>query len=204
VRRELAPGLNVSRETFDRLTLYEMLLRRWQQKINLVSNSTLSNLWLRHFADSAQVLEVLPEARSWADLGSGAGFPGLVTAIQLIDKSEGCVHLIESDGKKCAFLREVARETGARAEIHRGRIEDVVDGLSVEAVSARALAPMAKLLEYAAPLLKKGAVGVFLKGQDIEAELTGLTSSSRFKLEIRPSRCDPRGKIAIVSARSDL
>ena len=195
----LAPGVNVSRETWDRLRIYEARLRRWQAKINLVSNSTLDSLVVRHFADSAQILPLVPTAETFADMGSGAGFPGLVLGVQLIEKARGCVHLIETDAKKCAFLREVIRETGARAYVHRGRIEDVLPDLTVDVVTARALAPLAKLLDYAGSKILEGSTGAFLKGQDIQSELTALGPHSNFKIEIHPSKTDTKGAVVLVN-----
>ncbi len=113
-------------ETQQRLAIYAELLRKWQKTINLVAASTLPHIWTRHFADSLQVQAAAPEALIWVDLGSGAGFPGLVTAIRLADKPGAKVHLIDSDQRKCAFLREVSRETAAPAIVHDGRIESVV------------------------------------------------------------------------------
>ena len=115
----IAPGVSVSRETFRRLKIYETLLLRWQGRINLISNSTIASIWTRHFADSAQLPNILPTATSWVDLGSGAGFPGMVVGIQLLERQLAKVQLIEADPKKCAFLREVARETGVSAEIYQ-------------------------------------------------------------------------------------
>ena len=184
---QLAPDVNVSRETWDRLCIYENLLRRWQTRINLVSNSTLDALVHRHFADSAQILPYVPTAKIFADMGSGAGFPGLVLGI-----------LIESDAKKCAFLREVIRETSARAEVHRGRVEDILPTLRVDVVMARALASLSKLLDYAAPSIRNGATGAFLKGQDVHAELTGLGPHSSLKFEIHPSKTAPKGALVLV------
>ncbi len=201
--RELVPGVIVSRETIERLSIYESILKRWQSKINLVSAATLPVLWSRHFGDSAQILDCAPSAKVWADLGTGAGFPGVVMAIQLREIVGGRVHLIESDAKKCAFLREVVRETGASAEIHRGRIEAILPELTLDALTARALAPMVILLDYATPLLMKGAIGVFLKGQDVGSELTKVPASSRFLVNIRPSHSDPSGRIVIVRASSE-
>ena len=195
---QLAPDVNVSRETWDRLCIYENLLRRWQTRINLVSNSTLDALVHRHFADSAQILPYVPTAKIFADMGSGAGFPGLVLGIQLVERSDGQVHLIESDAKKCAFLREVIRETSARAEVHRGRVEDILPTLRVDVVMARALASLSKLLDYAAPSIRNGATGAFLKGQDVHAELTGLGPHSSLKFEIHPSKTAPKGALVLV------
>ena len=131
-----------------RLELYAELLVRWQATINLVSPKTLPELWTRHIADSLQVQAVLPEARRWVDLGSGGGFPGLVTAILLADAPGATVHLVESDKRKAAFLRTVARETGAPATIHAERIETFVPAHAapVDAISARALAPLPHLV----------------------------------------------------------
>ena len=185
------------------LTLYAELLRRWQAKINLVAPNTLGELWLRHFADSAQVQAAAPEARIWADLGSGAGFPGLVTALLLKGKSDASVHLIESDQRKGAFLRAVSRETSAPAQIHIGRIETILPELegSIEAVSARALAPLPDLVRLTANSLEKGAKGVFLKGEDWREELTPLEPETIFSFSTIDSRTHPRARLILVVAR---
>lgn len=178
----------VSRETIADLKIYERELRRWQKIKNLVAPSTLEHLWTRHFSDSAQLLALKPDARRWADLGSGAGFPGLITATLLKNVPGASVHLIESDHRKCAFLRETARALGAPAIIHNARAEEVVFDLQdVEIVTARALAPLRDLLELAMPLLEKGAEGLFLKGQDVASELTDDAIFSRVTLEFFPS-----------------
>ena len=157
-----------------RLAIYADLLVRWQATINLVAPTTLPILWTRHFADSWQVLDAVPEARTWIDLGSGGGFPGLVTAVRLADRPGARVHLVDSDRRKCAFLREVSRETGAPATVHCGRIEDVLPTLApADALSARALAAFGDLLDYAMPRILSGTTAVFLKGKDAERELTG-------------------------------
>ncbi len=171
-------------EIVRRLDVYAELLRKWQRTINLVSALTLPQLWTRHFADSLQVQAAVPEAKIWADLGSGGGFPGLVTAIRLAETPGAKVHLIESDQRKCAFLREVSRETSAPAIIHNARIEQAVDHLGdpIEAISARALAPLPVLLGYAENLLAKGAIGVFLKGQDADQELKALSAAGRYRI----------------------
>ena len=185
------------------LTLYADLLRRWQAKINLIAPNTLGELWLRHFADSAQVQAAAPEARIWADLGSGAGFPGLVTALLLKGKSGATVHLIESDQRKGAFLRAVSRETSAPAQIHIGRIETILPELegSIEAVSARALAPLSDLVRFTANSLEKGAQGVFLKGEDWREELTPLEPETNFSFSTIDSRTHPRARLILVAAR---
>lgn len=190
----------VSRETLARLERYAELLRRWQPVKNLVAPDTLARLWSRHFADSCAAHDALPEARRWVDLGSGAGFPGLVTAILLADTPGARVDLVESNGRKAAFLATVGREVGAPAVVHARRIEDVAAELAggVDAVSARALAPLDALLGLAAPLLVGGAVGVFHKGRDLAAEVAAARGRWSFDLVEHPSPTDPEGRIAVV------
>ena len=197
------PG-SISQVTRQKFEIYTDRLVHWQKVKNLVSHSSMQHVWKRHFLDSFQVQACAPSARIWADLGSGAGFPGLVTAILLSETVGSCVHLIESDHRKCAFLREVSRETGAAAEIHHGRIESVLPtlGPDIEAISARALAPLSDLIGMAAHLLLKGAVGIFPKGQDVAAELTDLAMDSRFAIDLVPSATDSHARVAIVRAAS--
>ena len=197
-RIELAPKVVVSRETFDKLSLYESLLKRWQSKVNLVANSTLDDIWWRHFVDSAQIINYGERARRWVDLGSGAGFPGLVIAIQLSDIVDSAVHLIESDAKKCSFLRAVIRETGARATVHHGRIEDFVSELDVEAVTARALASLPRVVEYAAPVLKKGAIGIFPCGHSLQIGDEIAAVGGRYRIDVRSESVTSTGRIAVV------
>ncbi|MGP8232408.1 MAG: 16S rRNA (guanine(527)-N(7))-methyltransferase RsmG [Methylovirgula sp.] len=191
-------------EIVRRLDIYAELLRKWQKTINLVANSTLPHLWTRHIADSLQVQAAMPEAKLWADLGSGGGFPGLVTAIRLAETPGARVHLIESDQRKCAFLREVSRETSAPAIIHNARIEQIVDHLGdpVEAVSARALAPLPVLLAYAKNLLAKGAIGVFLKGQEADQELKALSAAGRYRIIEKSSITAPVSRLLLVFDRA--
>lgn len=183
-----------------RLAIYAELLKKWQKTINLVAASTLPQIWTRHFADSLQVQAAAPDARLWVDLGSGAGFPGLVTAIRLADDPRAKVHLIEADQRKCAFLREVSRETGAPTVVHAGRIEQVVEKIEdpIEAVSARALAPLPDLVAYAAKFLKKGAVGLFLKGQEGARELTDSPLLSTYDVSTRESVTSPSGRLVVI------
>ena len=189
----------VSRETAERLDIYADLLRRWQTVKNLVGPGTLPELWTRHIADSAQLVPLAPDAHVWADLGSGAGFPGLVTAILLREVPGAQVHLVESNNRKCAFLREVARETGAPALVHTGRIEDVVPELDgVDAVSARALAPLPQLLLWAKRLIDAGSVGLFLKGQEFENESATIDPTLGYEVSAYPSRTNPAGRILMV------
>ncbi|MGO9672558.1 MAG: 16S rRNA (guanine(527)-N(7))-methyltransferase RsmG [Methylocella sp.] len=194
----------LSPAALERLTIYEALLRKWQRTINLVGPATLDAIWIRHFADSIQVSDAAPDARRWLDLGSGAGFPGLVTAIRYADEPGATVHLIESDQRKCAFLRGVSRETGAPAIIHCGRIEAILPDLDarIDAVSARALAPLPVLLGYAGKLIENGATGVFSKGQQAEAELTDSELTGRFSITTLASRTSPAARILVVKRRS--
>ncbi len=187
-------------EIVRRLDVYADLLRKWQKTINLVANSTLPQLWSRHIADSLQVSAAVPQARIWADLGSGGGFPGLVTAIRLAETPGARVHLIESDQRKCAFLRNVSRETSAPTIIHNARIETFIDDLTdpIEAVSARALAPLPVLVDYAKNLLAKGAVGVFLKGQDYEAEVKALSAAGQYRIMSASSVTAPVSRLLLV------
>ena len=197
---EPAPqGREVDTDLAERLQVFEQLLLKWQPKMNLVAPSTLRSIRTRHIEDSLQVGDVLPNALRWIDLGSGAGFPGIVTALRLRDQEGAVVHLLESDHRKCAFLREVSRETQARVEVHRGRIEEILPTLpEVDAISARALASMAILVEMTLERLEKGSVGVFLKGQDVGSELTKMPIYSSLKLRLVASRTDPLGRIVVL------
>jgi 16S rRNA (guanine527-N7)-methyltransferase len=192
----------VSRETLDRLETYAALLRTWQTRINLVGPATLGDAWRRHFLDSAQLLPLLPEStRRLVDLGSGAGFPGLVLAILGVPD----VHLIESDQRKIAFLRTVAAATDTRISLHPRRIEDV-PALAADVITARALAPLASLLNYAIPLLRvqDGSTGVclFLKGQQVDPEVTSASTRWTMNVERFASRSDPTGVVLRLSALS--
>jgi 16S rRNA (guanine527-N7)-methyltransferase len=192
----------VSRETAARLDRFVALLIAWEEHTNLIARSTIPVIWTRHVADSLQLLALAPQAKVWADLGSGAGFPGLVLACALAQSRGAEVHLVESVGKKAAFLREAVRVTGAPAIVHAMRIEDFVDKApeSIEAVTARALAPLPKLLSLAYPLLKKGAVGLFLKGQDVGSELTTAAKYWKIQSDLVRSRTDQRAQILIAKA----
>jgi 16S rRNA (guanine527-N7)-methyltransferase len=187
-----------------RLKIYENLLTEWQRAINLVGTSTLDELWVRHFADSLQVADSVVGARRWLDLGSGAGFPGLVTAIKLAHKPGAVVHLVESNRRKCAFLREAARETGAPAIVHCGRIEDILPALDgpFDAVSARALAPLETLIGYAEKFLLQGAVGVFPKGKGYAAELTQSLTDGKYLITEIESKTAPAARLLLVRLRA--
>jgi len=190
----------VSRETEARLDRFVAVFMDWQRRMNLIAPSTEATLWTRHIADSLQILALAPGARVWVDLGSGGGFPGLVIACALADMPGAKVHLVESNAKKAAFLREATRITGAPAVVHAERIADFVRHApsSIDAVTARAVAPLARLLAEASPLLKTGAVGLFLKGQDVGAELTDAAKYWKNQLSLVPSRTDPKAAIVVI------
>lgn len=183
----LAP---VSRETEARLDRYVDLLLQWQSKTNLVAPSTLPHLWTRHIADSLQLLALAPSAKLWVDFGSGGGFPGVVLACALADTPGAKVHLIERNAKKAAFLREAVRVTGASGVVHLAEIGDNVDRITgaVDCVTARALAPLHQLISFTEPLVRRGAKALFLKGQDVEAELTEATKYWKIQPRLHASR----------------
>ena len=173
----------VSRETLTRLEAYVDLLLQWQAVTNLVAPSTLPTLWTRHIADSLQLLDLAPNAKTFADLGSGGGFPGIVLACALAERPGGIVHLVERNAKKAAFLREALRVTGGAGTVHLRDIVDYVDSVEggVDCVTARAVAPLHMLLGFAEPLVGKGARALFPKGQDVESELTEATKYWKIK-----------------------
>jgi 16S rRNA (guanine527-N7)-methyltransferase len=187
----------VSRETEARLDRYVELLREWQTKTNLVAPSTLPHLWIRHIADSLQLLTLAPLAKRWADLGSGGGFPGVVLACALAETPNATVHLVERNAKKAAFLREALRVTNSRGHVHLTDIGDSVDRITgpVDCVTARAVAPLHQLIGFAEPLVRRGAKALFLKGQDVEAELTEATKYWKIKPHLHSSRTGGQGWI---------
>lgn len=191
----------VSRETEARLDRFVALLLQWQAKTNLISPATMLHLWVRHVADSLQLLNLTPkDAKVWVDFGSGGGFPAIPPACALAERPGAKVHLVESNGKKAAFLREAIRVTGAPAQVHLSRIEDVGDsyGDRVDVVTARALAPLKTLCDQAHPLIEQGAIGLFLKGQDVDAELTEAAKYWKLSVEKVPSKTSPEGCIVVV------
>lgn len=190
----------VSRETEHRLDRYVALLLEWQAKTNLIAPSTLPHLWTRHIADSLQLLDLAPDARIWIDLGSGGGFPGVVLACALAERDGAQVHLVERNAKKAAFLREAIRVTGAPGTVHLSEIGDIVEKWSgrVDCVTARALAPLHQLIGFAEPLVKKGARALFLKGQDVEAELTESTKYWKIESKLHSSRTGGQGWIVAI------
>jgi 16S rRNA (guanine527-N7)-methyltransferase len=195
---------SVSRETFQRLEVIASQLTKWQARINLVSPGTVSSLWKRHIADSLQLATLAPNALRWIDLGSGGGFPGLVVAAAFADKPGFRMSLVESNGKKCAFLRETARLAGLPVEVLQGRIEDVVSKLPdrFDVVSARALAPLNILLELAEPLITNGATGLFPKGQDVDDELLTATISWNLDADLIHSQTEAAAAIVMVRSAS--
>ena len=196
----------VSRETLARLDRFVALLLAWQRTTSLIAPSTVSHLWTRHIADSLQLLDLAPHARVWVDLGTGGGFPGLVIACALADRPSTHVHLVESNTKKAAFLREVQRLTEAPASVHAVRIEDFAANFEgpVDIVTARAVAPLKSLLDQCFPLLgKSGAMGLFPKGQNAELELRQARESRTGKgwtmnAALAPSCTDPAGRIVVI------
>ncbi len=185
----------VSRETLARLQVYADLLALWNKKINLVGRSTEGEVWQRHMLDSAQLFPLIPSnAKVLIDLGSGAGFPGLVLAIMGIPE----VHLVESDQRKCAFLREAARITQAPATIHAKRIDEV-KVFPIDVITARALAPVADLLDWSERFLTEKTILIFPKGQNVEVELTDAHKRWRITVDQRPSRSESRGTILCIN-----
>ena len=188
---QFAALAGVSRETLDRLAAFGDLLRRWQVKINLVSRASLEDVWRRHFLDSAQLYPVIENAACPVyDIGSGAGFPGLVLAIMGL----GNVHLVEPDQRKAAFLREAARITGAKVELHVQRAQELPPK-SADFITARACAPLPELLDLAVPLLKPTGICLFLKGREVEAELTAARKTWTMRIQRIQSQSDPTGTI---------
>lgn len=219
---EFAALFGASREAVERFVLYEKLLRQWQKAVNLVAPGTLGAVWHRHFADSAQLVPLAPPGtRSWIDLGSGAGFPGLVAAILLAwpaapspRPSPASPHtptgrgertrvtLIESDTRKCAFLREVARQVGVAVDILSMRAESARTLLNEElpkVVSARALAPLDRLLGLAAPLSPPGTTLLLMKGKEVHKELQMAEAAWTFEVKLVPSVTDKHGRIAVIT-----
>jgi len=193
---------HVSRETMDRLSVYESLLRKWQGSINLVSKSTLEDVWRRHFLDSTQLLDLSSDRHlKWADFGSGAGFPGLVLAILARDRVGFQMNLVESDQRKSVFLREVIRETGAPAVVHTSRIEspETIAAIGTcDALSARACAPLDRLMGWAEPYFGPETEAFFLKGAQADEELTVARKSWTFRVTSYRSQADPDGCVLKV------
>ena len=205
LRQRLSEIHPVSRETMARLAAYHDLLVKWQAKTNLVSPATLPDFWERHVADSLQLLALKRNALSWTDLGSGGGFPGLVIAAGLAERQGGVVRLVESNQKKCAFLRQAASRMNVPAEVFSCRIESAAEQIvAAEVVTARALAPLSKLLKWTGEFLTDDRVALFMKGRDFRREIEDSHGDWKFDLVEHPSRIDPAGcvlEIANVSHR---
>jgi 16S rRNA (guanine527-N7)-methyltransferase len=196
----------VSRETQKRLELFVDLLLKWQRTTNLIAPSTVPNIWTRHVADSLQLLDLVADAKTWVDFGSGGGFPAIPIACALAERPGAQVHLVESNGKKAAFLREAARITGAPAQVHAERVEKYTQPPvnSVDVVSARALAPLKVLCDQAFPLIERGAIGLFPKGLDVAAELTEAAKYWNIETTTVASKTSPEGCIVIVRSLKPL
>jgi len=191
----------VSRETLVRLERFVELLLTWQRRINFIAASTIPQLWTRHIADSLQLLPLAPNAKVWVDFGSGGGFPGIPIACALAGTRGAMVHLVESNGKKVAFLCEAVRQLALPAEVHAMRTQKFGESWpgSADVVTARALAPLKTLCNQAFPLIARGATGVFPKGQDVEAELTEAARYWTMQAVKVPSKTSPEGCIVVIT-----
>lgn len=201
----LLRDLDVSRETEERLTIFVALFQKWAKAINLVAPSTLSEVWNRHIVDSAQIYALKPGARIWADLGSGGGFPGIVTGILLAGIGDGWVHLVESNNKKAAFLRTAILETGARASVHATRIEQAPAVIEhCDAISARALADLDLLLEFGLPWAERNPDLTFFlhKGRDYQREVDKALGRWRFDLVKHASMVEPDSVVLEIAKLS--
>ncbi|WP_069298466.1 16S rRNA (guanine(527)-N(7))-methyltransferase RsmG [Neptunicoccus sediminis] len=189
---------NVSRETKEKLELYQTALLKWNPTINLVSKSTLATAAVRHFADSMQLWQYRKDFKTWVDIGSGAGFPGMVLAIIASEAApSGQFHFVESDARKSAFLRNVSRETGVTVHVHTQRIEEF-DAIQADIVSARALAPLSDLLALSKSFLKKDGICLYLKGQNCQTEIGGASRFWTFEAEQFASETDVNGTVLRV------
>lgn len=199
--------VDVSDDAIHKLGIYEALVRKWQPAQNLVAPKTLDDIWFRHIADSAQIFASHPQARYWVDMGSGAGFPGLVTAVLLADKNDDySVSLIESNGRKAMFLRTVARELDLNVCVYNDRIEAVLADWNqpVDAFSARALTSFANLCGFVAPFIGEGCKGVFHKGREFDRELEEASVDWKADLVQIPSRTDPEACVVLLNRLSSV
>lgn len=195
-------GVRVSRETQDRLLHFAELFRKWAKSINLVAPSTVNAVWERHIADSAQIFQLVPVSKRWIDLGSGGGFPGIITAIFLAELQDGWVHLVESNNKKAAFLRVALVETGARGSVHAVRIEDAASAIpECDAISARALAELDQLFDYVMPWMqmKTNTQAFFHKGRDYQVEIDKARGRWDFDLVNHQSVIEPDSVVLEIS-----
>lgn len=192
---DFAAETHVSRETLERLSRYSDLLIKWQKAKNLVSNTTLDDRWRRHFLDSAQLLPLITRAKgqgpfSMLDIGSGAGFPGLVLAIMGL----GRAHMVEANGRKCVFMNQVIRDTGADAQVHNERIEALTP-FDIDIVTSRACAKIDQLIAWSAPFLRPGTEIWLLKGETWQEELTQADASWNMSHEQFASQSSHEGVI---------
>ena len=188
--REFAQTTGVSRETLERLSLLRDLITEWQSRVNLIGRATFRDIWRRHFLDSAQLVGMAPRDATWLDIGSGAGFPGLVVAIC----AGARVHLVEADSRKCAFLREAALRTDAPVEVHNARIEDL-GPVGAGVITARAVAPLRRLLDLCSRHIGPSTLCLFPKGRSVGSELTEASKYWKLSLETVESVSDPSGRI---------
>lgn len=195
---QLLPDLDVSRETIAGLEHYASLIEKWTRKINLISPDTTGQIWDRHIIDSAQLFPLFPpEPKHYLDLGSGGGLPGIVLTLLLQEKEDVTATFIESDARKCAFLRTAIRELGLKAKIHNARI-DKVEGCNADVITARALAPLPKLLPLIAPHLAPTGVAILPKGRNFKAEIDLAQQSWHMKITQTPSFTDPEARILSI------
>ena len=191
---------NVSRETVDNLIGFEELFRKWSKAINLASPSTLDQLWERHIVDSAQLFDMAPNALKWLDLGSGGGFPGIVLAILLKQRSGSSIDLVESNGKKAAFLRTAIGQFSAPGTVHAMRIDTAWAKIATpDIITARALASLSSLFTLAEPWLTWGAVALFQKGRDYRREIEESRDAWSFDLVERESAVDKDSVVLQIS-----
>ena len=196
--QSFAAALDASPQVMADLEQFRLILTDWNTRMNLVGPSALADFWGRHVYDSAQLLRLAQHRRVWADLGAGAGFPGIVLAILLKGVPGGRVHLIDSQAKRTRFLSEVVEQLDLPAAVHTGRAEELDPPEGLQIVTARAFAPMAKLLQFAYPYLRPGAIGLFLKGRDVENELATALQTWNFQGTLHPSLSDPTGRIVQI------
>jgi 16S rRNA (guanine527-N7)-methyltransferase len=194
-RGSFAAATGASLSALEALQTYLDMLADWNSRMNLVGPSALASFWRRHAYDSAQLLTFAPSAKVWADLGSGAGLPGVVLAILLKETPGAHVHLVESMVKRTRFLAEVAATLDLPVTIHTSRAEDLRPPKGLDVVTARACAPLSRLLTFAYPCLRTGATGLFLKGRDVEHELTQARLAWHFDLRLHTSLSDPSGRV---------
>lgn len=197
-REEFGKATDVSRETLEKFRIYHDLLLAWQKKINLIGRGTEKEIWRRHFLDSAQLLPLVnkhtgfPKGRTWLDIGTGAGFPGLVLALMGEE-----VSMVEPNSKKCAFLRAVLRETGTQARVYNSKVEDL-SPFPVDLVTARALTSIGRLIAWGRAFLKEASEIWLLKGETAEQELTSALKNNNMAAELFQSLTDPRGKVVRI------